>query len=280
MEWFWKAISWILRVVGTTGIHAAITDSFRLESKKEKDAEKGSFIETCGQVFLEKFQKIMKSIISMETQATIQSTTLPVCIGGNISACMDRRMGGDLRRGTQPNLDNGIIRKLLNGDGQPTEKKRWAMPLPRFQQPKKLPQNGTETPLIDKSTSRQDEKPGTSESPLPAYAQSAIRSILRIGGALSSAGRIAALKTFAQDTVVYDLTVEDDHCFIANGILTSNSHASESFAYGAAMLQQDLPNVKVEPIPIKGMTVGIQTHQTLDEMWADAKKRQTARRRI
>ena len=59
------------------------------------------------------------------------------------------------------------------------------------------------------------------------------------------------------------------------------SHASEAFCYGAAMLQQDLPKPKaVEPTPIRGMTVGVRTEQTLDQLWDEHKRRLATRRKI
>lgn len=59
------------------------------------------------------------------------------------------------------------------------------------------------------------------------------------------------------------------------------SHASEGFCYGALMLQEVLPaKVAPAPIPIKGLSVGLQTVQTLDEMWADTRRSNLRRKRI
>lgn len=280
-EWAWKLVTWILKGAGTTGIHEAITASFPPESRNAKGSKNGNFIATCGRALLAQSQKITKSTISMATPATIQSTTSPVCIGGNISACMGQKVDGDLRRGTQSVQGNSTIRRSPSSAGQPTEKKHWAMPFPHFQ-PRNAPlQTGTETPPTASFMSKQAEKAGPSAKPLSALAQFAVRTSLRFGRVLNSAGRIAALKTFDADTKVYDLTIEKDHCFIANGILTSNSHASEAFCYGAAMLQQDLPKPKAaEPTPIKGMTAGYRTEQTLDQLWDEHKRRLATRRKI
>lgn len=59
------------------------------------------------------------------------------------------------------------------------------------------------------------------------------------------------------------------------------SHASEAFCYGAAMFEQDLPKAQAPAaVPIRGMQVGVQTVQTLDEMWADARRQAVRRQRI
>jgi phage terminase large subunit len=280
-EWSWRAITSILKAGGTTGIHAAITDSFLPESKNGKGSKSGGFIAICGRVLSGLFRQSMKFITSTVTPATTTSTTSPACLGGNISACMGRKVDGDLRLGTEPLKDNGIIRRSPSTVGKPTEKRRWTMPL-LHSQPRVSPlQSGTETPQTSPFTSKQGENPGPSAKRLSAPARYAVRTFLRIGHALNSAGRIAALKTFERDTPVYDLTVEQDHCFIANGILTSNSHAAEAYCYGAAMFQQDIPKASpVAPTPIKGIQVGVHTDQTLDQLWEEHKRRSMARRKI
>jgi hypothetical protein len=60
-----------------------------------------------------------------------------------------------------------------------------------------------------------------------------------------------------------------------------SSHASEAYCYGAAMLQEDLPK-EAAPTekPISGLSVGMQTPETLDQMWENARRRQLRRVRI
>ncbi|HJZ04590.1 MAG TPA: hypothetical protein VJ327_01855 [Patescibacteria group bacterium] len=46
---------------------------------------------------------------------------------------------------------------------------------------------------------------------------------------------------------VYDLTVEDDHCYYANNILVSNSNAADSIRYacqGAAISESNNSNAE------------------------------------
>lgn len=279
-EWSWQLVTWILKGAGTTGIHEAITASCQPENKNAKGLRNDSFIATCGKALSVKFRQSMKFITSMATRAITISTTLPVYTGANISVCTGQKAANGPLRGTQPNRDNDIILRSPSSVGEPTEKKHWAMPLRRFPQLNRQPQNGIEIPPITSLTSKQVENPGLSAKPLSAFARFAVRTFLRIGRALNSAGRIVELKTFEHDTAVYDLTVEGDHCFVANGILVSNSHASEAYCYGAAMLQQEIPKVKAELIPIKGMTAGHRTEQTLDQLWDEHKRRASARRKI
>lgn len=49
------------------------------------------------------------------------------------------------------------------------------------------------------------------------------------------------------------------------------SHPADGFAYGCQVMQEELPEVKEEAIPIKGITVG-QNNVTLEELWKDTKR--------
>lgn len=60
-----------------------------------------------------------------------------------------------------------------------------------------------------------------------------------------------------------------------------SSHAAESYAYGALMLQEAVPaQVPKASEPLRGVVVGMRTSQTLDEMWAESKRRSAKRMRI
>ena len=99
----------------------------------------------------------------------------------------------------------------------------------------------------------------------------AIKNLLRIGqiGAIT-AGRIVQLKRLDGEQKVYDITVEGHHCYIANGILSGNSHDGDGFSYGCLIMQQEHPKI-VSNIPMRGIIVGQNTF-TMEEMWASVPK--------
>lgn len=89
--------------------------------------------------------------------------------------------------------------------------------------------------------------------------------------------RIVALRTFDADTQVYDLTIEQHHCYIANGVLSSNSHFGDGFTYGAQVMSERLPELKEEKKPLRGQVIvmpngGFSFAKSLEEMWAETPK--------
>lgn len=60
------------------------------------------------------------------------------------------------------------------------------------------------------------------------------------------------------------------------------SHGADAFTYGALVLQEELPKMqaKTPETPRGNVQVGMFTVETLDQMWADAAKRNARYRRI
>lgn len=91
-----------------------------------------------------------------------------------------------------------------------------------------LPNNGTQAKTDGNGTPSTLSNLGRSEHGMPFRASSAGVSSLRpTQQEPSSAIQIAGLRRYVPDveTLVYDLTVERHHCYLANGILVSNSDA-------------------------------------------------------
>lgn len=99
------------------------------------------------------------------------------------------------------------------------------------------------------------------DSTQPRVVNFVIRNLLRAGGVeASTAGQIVRLKQLEREEKVYDLTVDQEHCYVANGILSSNSHDGDGFSYGCLIMQQTKP---LPTIPKMKTIHGV----TLNELW-------------
>jgi len=163
------------------------------------------------------------SITGITTVATIAWKTLSCCLRLRIRSIMRRAMNG---------LE---VEKMLNNCAQP----------------ELLPRNGTKaTP----------DEHGTVKTP-NALGKSANGSQLNAGSAeslsrphtqqeQSSATRIAGLRRFVSDgETVYDLTVEKHHCYLANGLLVSNSDMFRYIGQAVPVMPASMEQTYDEPPP-------------------------------
>lgn len=127
------------------------------------------------------------------------------------------------------------------------------MPWLRSELPAMRRKNGTDQMLGGNGIQSTANESGKNGRQLQRFARFAVRLLLHIGRIeASTAGRIVALKRFDGAQKVYDITVARNHCYIANGVLSSNSHDGDGFSYGCLIMQQTKPPAVVEPIVPRG----------------------------
>lgn len=184
----------------------------------------GKFIVTYtghfGQTLMEKFQKNIMSIIKMETVMTtglkILSVLTPLPIYLN-------------------------TQRIANGTSQDK------MLLPFLQKQYQKPLSGTNQKKAGSGTKNTEKRHGKKESLLKKLVRYVGKNI-SLSGLLNqdSATRIVRLRRLEEEEPVYDLTVEKHHCYLANGLLVSNSDA---FGYSAEYFSANNPIVK-KPVKV------------------------------
>jgi len=270
----WKWIALISRVAGITGIHQAITDSVRPGSKGERAKNLGNSIGNFTQRCMGQFRRDMKSITWMKILGTIRLVTSNASRLATIGVFMGPRMVGNLLLGTGPMLDEPSTPKWASEIGMESGL------LPHFNSRGRLLHSGMEAKKGSAGTPSIRSGSGRVARSLNALAKFAVRCLLRSGARRNSAGRIVRLETFGADTRVYDLTIEGDHCYIANGILSSNSHDGDGYTYGCQIMMQAQPKPQGAEM-MRGITVGPQSLSmgvSLDELYRDAAARQIRER--
>lgn len=271
-ELIWQLIS---MVAGTTGMHQVITDSFQQESRPLTASSVQRCIVTSGSITTDLYRMGMRYITWIMIKATTIYRTCSAYPEVNISDCMGRRAAISQHLGTRQKPVKSSTQSQQGSNGLITMKeclrKVWQLCQKQGRQLK----NGMAVLRVSLGIQRMGRKHGKIASCTKKLARFAVRLLLRIGRIkLSIAGRIVELKRFDAEQSVYDLTVEHDHCFIANGLLTSNSHPSDAFAYGCQMMQEYKLADEPEPtvFHVQGHAGRIVT-ATLDEMWAAAPKK-------
>jgi hypothetical protein len=158
------------------------------------------------------------STTSMKTRATIGLKTLIACLLQGICRFMQNQAHGSAVTATSASL----LRHL------------------------KRPKNGT---AAQKAVS------GTANTRATPFASDILRIVLSAAQRLkplsrraqSSAASVAKIETYIDAVPVYDLTVDHHHCYVANGILVSNSDAAGLVAVFAKHAQ-NMFETKSEPI--------------------------------
>jgi hypothetical protein len=234
-ELSWRAISWISTAAGITGIHQAITDSFPRESSTARESGIVNCIGIFGRRLTALFLPDAKFITPTATSATMNWQISFALSDESISACTGQKAVGVLRHGTAQRKGKRFIRQLPKDYGK-SDERNWCRALSsRFLPHERRRSSGTQAKTAANGIQSTPGKRGKAESALQGIARFAIRLLIRLSRLeANTAGRIAELKRLeSAPQAVYDLTVDSHHCYIANGVMTSNSHAADAFRYGA-----------------------------------------------
>lgn len=229
-ELSWRIITWILRGAGITGIRAAITASSQPKNKGVRASGTGNCIGTFTRAITARFQMVTRFITSMRIPVTMTSKTLLALQGAPTSACTARLLVEKQRYGMQLRQVKSFIPRCPKSNGDKIQR-RCERPLSQdSKKPEMPPRSGTPARKVENGTSNTEKRRGPSAlRTLKRLALFAIRILCRTGARQSSVGRIVRLRQLDKGQDVFDLTVNEDHCFIANGILTSNSDGSDAF---------------------------------------------------
>lgn len=264
-EKLWPLISLISKGVGITSIHQAITHLGQPESSGSQGSAIGGFIRKYGPKRMARNLRAMRSTIRTSTLATTPSTILSCSPSPSTRDCMVLPVAGSLQAGTKPRLATPSIPVSRPSSGKPIEAQSWSTLWLSWWLHGKLPKSGTPQTPAENGTASTANWHGRSANLSTRVARCVVRHLLRIGLGQNSAGRIVELKRFDGVRLVYDLNVNNDHCFIANGILTSNSHHGDGFAYGAQVMQGLAP-VRTTDEP-RHTEVGPGNTLTLQDAW-------------
>lgn len=248
-ERLWRAISWISEVGGITGIHQAITTSCQPKSI----GAKGCGIGNCTAISMPPSmgQSLMATryTTGTRTKATTTSKTWSYCRSLHTRSSTALRAAANLLLGIAPGMGAGFTRNLPSAAGGMTARLCLQTASPLSTPLAKPRAHGTEATRAESGTASTVSEFGSIAPRSRRFARFAIRLLLRIGRARNTAGRIVALRAFDADTLVYDLNVERDHCFVANGILVSNSHFGDGFTYGCQVMESLPPPEEEAPPP-------------------------------
>lgn len=252
-ELSWTLISLISMVFGITDIHRVITEL----SQRGSNAAKGSSLASCigifGKQVLEKSLTVMKYIMPTETKEITQFQICGAFRGRFTSNYMGPRAENGPGRGIQPWMERSGIQSGGAKTGKLTRLDQKQGHWLRSNWLGQRLQNGMEVKPGKIGTQNIQSESGKTEKLTRRTALFAVRLLLRTGRIeANTAGRIVRLKRFESVTPVYDLTVEGHHCYIANGVLSSNSHDGDGFSYGCVVMQQTKPPVVQSPIVPKG----------------------------
>ena len=115
-----------------------------------------------------------------------------------------------------------------------------------------LQSSGTQVKKGVTGTQKTRHKRGESAKESLSFASNAENGLKRRGQqGLSSATRIARLRRFEPEekTIVYDLTVEKHHCYVANGVLVSNSDMFRYVGQAVELMRNTFGAEYEEPPP-------------------------------
>jgi len=269
----WQLISLILKVVGTIGIHEAISGLTQQESKGEMELSTGNCIEIFMQAFMGLSQKVTRFIIKMKAQAITSLETLSAYQEPLTSLCTGQLTEEGRLLGINPKRDKNFTQKLQQNNGVKIVKESSQDVRRALKKQGQQLKNGMEAKKGKSGTLSTGRKYGKQERLSIKFARFAAKNLLHFGLEQNIAGKIVELKRLDSEQKVYDLTVEFDHCFIANGILTSNSHPADGFAYGCQVLREPVPETIQHPIDkqlidksIQSITMGSLTKNHLAKM--------------
>lgn len=268
-ELSWRMISWILKAAGTTGMYGGISDSCRPKNSDVKESSTDSSIETYMLDIMARSLMDMKSTTLMETQAITILPTFNASQFLNTSHYTGQRTVDAQPRGTKQMRGGSFIPNPSKAAGLQIETPSWKPASNLLSWLGQLQLTGMVAKKVSSGIHSTGNPYGVPEKRLPRYVRFAVRTLLHIGHARNTAGRIVELKRNEGERPVYDMTVEHDHCFIANGILTSNSHFGDGFAYGCQVMQ----GLSVAAKPEQQRNLAIQADgagpstMTLDDAW-------------
>lgn len=272
-EWRWRLIAWISRGVGIIGTHRAITDLCPPENRSRPGSKARRFIAICGSRLTGLFRTAAKFITATATRAITRSPISNACPSPITSACMGLKADADLPLGISQTPAAHSIPRSPSANGETIEAQSWPQPRRLSAWPVTQPGHGMPVPRDGNGIRTTPSVNGRLGRLRLAIARCAVRALLRCPGAPNTAGRIVALRPFAVAAPVYDLTVDGEHCFIAGGILSSNSHPADGFSYGCQVMQTVPPPEAKRETPAIGIGPHAQSTVTFDELWAPERRR-------
>jgi len=208
-----------------------------LEEEKIKDST--HYIEVFGGFITEIYQKAISSITLMRTNLIIKSKILNLCPITIISPCICQQKKeysylDRLLKKPKKLLQNGIKVKVVENGIERMERKHSKINqcYKRFVKyvEKLISQSGKDQPCVQMRVEQKTEdfQVSTQKQERVKFAKKS----LNVENIEKNA-RVLEVAELSLDTEieVYDIEVEDDHCYFANGILVSNSNYADSFIY-------------------------------------------------
>jgi hypothetical protein len=271
-EWTW--ISWILKGVGITGLREGILALGPLEKNVVKGKVTECSIGIFGKRVMALFQKVTKSITKTEIRVITISLIWNSLPFTNIKACTLSHETILRSGGLLPKEEQSWQRSVqeLKNSGVQIAKRCCVVLSQELHLPRKLQLSGIKVPLEESGIINKRLHANLQELKLKV-AKFAVRSILQRIAEANSATRIVKLRHAAEETVIHDLTVDQDNCYIANGVLSSNSHYADVFRYFAIIAQKErLTAASDSPLPLTANDRLVATEQgkypfTMNELW-------------
>lgn len=207
-------------------------------------------IGTFGKMLTDLYQKIVSFITLTATQATTILATSNSCPSLTTPCTTEKTTSGqsliETYRRFSPSHENS---PTLPDDSRRTEQKspcdgrqtrnskNGLVPMGlkrRLQKRLPPPPSGIEARQDSRGIANTEERPGKTGNVFRSFAKSAaVRFLLPSRVVRSSATRIVRLERFAVDTVpVYNVTVKGHQCYLAQGLLVSNSDAMRYYCVG------------------------------------------------
>ena len=234
----WRWIRLILRAGGITGLGKGISFLGPLESSGERGSEPGCSTRMFGPAQTGLFQRAMRYITGIGTReitpweisnySHVAHTNSTTAIWGKPS-----EGGGIAQQGP------ACPRTIPHGCaplGQPTRSECEKPPVRGWKKLGLLRWLGTKAPRAASGTSASTSprSPVPLRSRLVKFAVRTILQNLRQGNSALAVVRLRRLEVVGQR--VHDLTVDGENCFIANGVLSSNSDYADSARYMAVAI--------------------------------------------
>lgn len=234
-EWIWRAISWISKAAGTIFAQAAISSLYLRENSAVPGFGINRFIKRAGSTIALQFQRAAKYITATVTSRITGWRILNCSPAVSTNVCTVLKTGAHPLLGTVPSKDEPIMCALANWDGSGISTGRSALQFQRSYQHEKPPARGTGVLKGLHGIVSMASESGQPEPVSTRLVRSALKLLLRFGPGLNIAGQLVRLEPSGSGTV-YGLEVEHEHCYIANGILSANSHGGDSYSYGAQVV--------------------------------------------